>query len=157
LTADEPKVKRGNRWHALGKPGLPSGRTCGKHPHSGKDSFSRHEARPMRNFMQRLWLDDRGALIATEWVFVATILVIGLVVGLKAVQQAVVNELEEVAGAIGSLNQSYSFGGTSGCCGATAGSLFSDQTNLYPVTTCTQAVSGDPIRCDDAGGTQAPE
>jgi Flp pilus assembly pilin Flp len=104
----------------------------------------------MRGLLLKLWNDDQGALIATEWVFVATILVIGLVVGLKAVQQAVVNELEEVASAIGALNQSYSFGGTSGCCGSTAGSTFTDDgANTYPVDACTTATTGQPVQCAD--------
>jgi Flp pilus assembly pilin Flp len=98
----------------------------------------------------RLWKDDQGALIATEWVFVATILVIGLVVGLKAVQQAVLNELEEVAAAIGSISQSYSYGGTSGCCSSTNGSRFTDNgPNTYPVDSCTDSFDGGGGACTD--------
>ena len=82
----------------------------------------------MRRLMFRLWKDDGGALIATEWVFVATILIIGLVVGLKAVQSAVEGELLDLANAISSLNQSYSFGGSSGCCASAAGSAFTETT-----------------------------
>jgi Flp pilus assembly pilin Flp len=104
----------------------------------------------MRNLMLKLWNDDRGALIATEWVFVVTILVIGLVVGLKAVQQAVVTELEDVAGAIGSLSQTYSFGGTSGCGGTTNGSHFADAVHAPNVNTNTDgANSSDGASCPD--------
>jgi Flp pilus assembly pilin Flp len=101
--------------------------------------------------MLALWRDERGALIATEWVFIVTILVIGLVVGLKSVQKAIVNELEEVASAIGALSQSYSFGGTSGCCGAfTAGSTYSDRSaNTYEVDTCAQNSGTDVTSCAD--------
>jgi hypothetical protein len=100
--------------------------------------------------MLKLWNDDQGALIATEWVFVATILVIGLVVGLKAVQQAVLNELEEVAGAIGAISQSYSYGGTSGCCSSTNGSSFTDNgPNTYPVDSCTDARDSGGGACTD--------
>jgi hypothetical protein len=99
--------------------------------------------------MLRLWNDDCGALIATEWVFVATILVIGLVVGLKAVQSAVVNELEEVASAIGAISQSYSYGGTSGCCASTNGSAFSDDgANVFQVDLCTGATDQPVVTCD---------
>jgi hypothetical protein len=80
----------------------------------------------MRNFMSKLWNEDRGALLATEWVFVSTIMVIGVVAGLKSVQQAVVTELEDLANAVGSLSQSYTFSGTSGCAGSTSGSRYSD-------------------------------
>ena len=82
----------------------------------------------MRRLMFRLWQDDCGALIATEWVFVATILIIGLVVGLKAVESAVEGELIDFANAVSSLNQSFSFGGSSGCCASAAGSSFLETT-----------------------------
>jgi Flp pilus assembly pilin Flp len=103
----------------------------------------------MLELWMRLWSDDRGALLATEWVFVATILVIGLVVGLKAVQSAVVNELEEVASAIGAISQSYSYGGTSGCCGYANGSSFSDDgANVFEVDLCTEATDRSTVTCD---------
>lgn len=89
--------------------------------------------------MKRLWQDDTGAILSVEWVFLVTILVIGLVTGLKAVQSAVLNELEEIAGAIGALSQTYSIGGTSGCCASTGGSTFFDTTNTFPIDACTQA------------------
>ena len=82
----------------------------------------------MTRLLRRLWQDDGGALIATEWVFVATILVLSLVVGLKAVESAVEGELIDFANAVSSLNQSYSFGGSSGCCASAAGSAFTETT-----------------------------
>jgi hypothetical protein len=80
----------------------------------------------MRDLVFRLWADDCGALIATEWVFVATILVLGAITGLVAVRQAVISELEEFANAVLALNQSYSFSGQTNCQASTAGSAFSD-------------------------------
>lgn len=70
----------------------------------------------MRNVISRLWKDDGGALIATEWVFVATILVIGVIVGLVSVRNAVNSELQEFANAITGLCQNFSFAGQSNCC-----------------------------------------
>lgn len=61
--------------------------------------------------MQQLLKDEAGFIISAELVLVATILVIGLIVGLSEVQHAVVSELNDVADAIGELNQSYSFSG----------------------------------------------
>lgn len=89
----------------------------------------------MRNIMRKMWNDDRGALIATEWVFVSTIMVIGVVAGLKSVQQAVVTELEDMANAIGSLSQSYTFSGTSGCAASTNGSRYADEIHSINVQT----------------------
>jgi Flp pilus assembly pilin Flp len=103
----------------------------------------------MKRILRSLWRDDTGALLTVEWVFMATILVIGLVAGLKAVQSAVLNELEEIAGAIGGLSQSYSFGGTSGCCAFTAGSQFTDTTNTYPITTCSPRFDEPGAPCPD--------
>ncbi len=76
----------------------------------------------MRRLMQKLWSDDHGALIATEWVFVATILILGIITGLIAVRQAVISELTEFANAVMALSQSYSFAGQSNCLSSTAGS-----------------------------------
>jgi hypothetical protein len=80
----------------------------------------------MNRFVCRLWKDDCGALIATEWVFVATILVLGSITGLVAVRQAVITELTEFADAVLSLSQSYSFSGQANCQSSTAGSSFED-------------------------------
>lgn len=100
--------------------------------------------------MKQLWTDDRGALIATEFLFLATILVLGIVVGLTALRNAVVNEFEDFAGAVGALSQAYSFSGTSGCCGAfTNGSFFIDQQHTYSVSTCTQASDFGSASCAD--------
>ena len=76
--------------------------------------------------MKKLWNDECGAIISSELVLLVTILVIGMIVGLKALQQAVVNELGDVAAAIGAINQSYSFGGVTGCCAFTSGSVNAD-------------------------------
>jgi hypothetical protein len=78
--------------------------------------------------MRTLWRDDSGALIATEWVFVATILVLSLVVALHSVSLAVNSELIDFANAVSSLNQSYSFGGSAGCFDPAAGSVFTKTT-----------------------------
>ena len=96
----------------------------------------------MRRLMFRLWADDSGALIATEWAFVATVLVLSLVVGLKAVESAVEGELIDFANAVSSLNQSYSFGGSSGCCASVAGSAFSNTTrHTFSFSGCVAAPS----------------
>jgi Flp pilus assembly pilin Flp len=77
--------------------------------------------------------DEHGFVISTELVLIATLCVLGLVTALSCVRDAVNGELQDVAGAIGSLNQSYCFTGFHGCvspqCGTharTAGSMFTD-------------------------------
>ena len=61
--------------------------------------------------LKNLWIDEAGFIVSAELVLVATLLVIGLIVGLSEVQHAVVQELNDVAEAIGSLNQSYTYTG----------------------------------------------
>ena len=59
----------------------------------------------------KLWNDEAGFIVSAELVLVATILVIGMIVGLSEVQHAVVQELNDVGDAIGELNQTYGYTG----------------------------------------------
>jgi hypothetical protein len=65
----------------------------------------------MRKLLLSLWEDDCGALIATEWVFVATIMVLAAITGLVAVRQAILSDLTGFANGVTSLKQSDSFRG----------------------------------------------
>ncbi|MEX0726990.1 MAG: hypothetical protein WD065_12010 [Planctomycetaceae bacterium] len=84
--------------------------------------------------LRKLWNDEAGFIVSAELVLVATILVIGMIVGLSEVQHAVVQELNDVGDAIGELNQTYGYTGfharKSGAGGAiksfTVGSRFND-------------------------------
>ena len=76
--------------------------------------------------------DEKGVILSAELVLILTIAVIGVVVGLSHVALAVNQELSDIACAIGSLNQSFSFTGYQ-CCrifgrstAFTAGSTFID-------------------------------
>jgi Flp pilus assembly pilin Flp len=103
----------------------------------------------MRRLFLKLWKDDDGALIATEWVFVATILVLGAITGLISVRQAVLTELENFAGALASLSQSYSFSGQSNCQASTAGSQFYDPAQSILISsTPAQAGANFGTPCD---------
>jgi len=76
--------------------------------------------------VNRLWSEQDGAIVSAELVLVASILVIGVIVGLKSLRDSVVTELADVAQAIANVDQSYSYSGTSGHHGFTAGGFFSD-------------------------------
>ncbi|MBL4884304.1 MAG: hypothetical protein JKY95_07195 [Planctomycetaceae bacterium] len=64
--------------------------------------------------LRALLNDEAGFIVSAELVLIATLLVIGLIVGLSEVQHAVVAELNDVGDAIGNLNQSYYYTGFSG-------------------------------------------
>ena len=84
------------------------------------------------NTLFLLWQDEAGFIVSAELVIVATLLVIGLIVGMSEIQHAVVSELNDVGDAIGSLNQSYLYTGFSkrkgkgGISARTVGSSFHD-------------------------------
>ena len=103
----------------------------------------------MRSVLLRLWRDDSGALLSFEWILLATILVLAMVVGLKSVQQAVLNEFEDLAGAIGEINQTYNYGGASGCCASVGGSRFADDGRAYDVDSCVPGGHGTTVGCQE--------
>jgi hypothetical protein len=100
--------------------------------------------------MLKLWNDDCGfAANTVEWLFMVTIMIIGLVTGFVAVRQALLSELIETAQAILALNQSFSFSGQSNCESSTAGSSASDTTNTindFSVNASTAHINQNP--CD---------
>ncbi len=61
--------------------------------------------------LARLWADEAGFIISAELCLVATIVVIGLIVGLVTVRNQVVQVLIAVGEAIGCINTSYAFCG----------------------------------------------
>ena len=64
--------------------------------------------------VNRLWNEEVGAIVSAEIMLVATILVIGMIVGLKSVRDSVVTELADVAQAFANVSQSYSYSGVAG-------------------------------------------
>jgi len=72
--------------------------------------------------VRRLWDDDSGQLITIEFLFFATILIIGIIVGLVGLRQAIVTELTILGDAILALNPGYGISGLTGCCSYTDGS-----------------------------------
>jgi len=91
----------------------------------------------MTSLFCALWHDDRGTIIALEFLFVATILVIGLIVGLAGLRDAIITEFTELGNAVLALSQGYIFSGKTGCCSATDGSQAIDTPGLLPDPVCT--------------------
>lgn len=61
--------------------------------------------------MKKQQKKEAGFIVSAELVLIATILVIGLIVGMVAIRDAVTAEMHDVAEAIGTLDQSYHFNG----------------------------------------------
>ncbi len=81
----------------------------------------------MTNLLRKLSADDAGFVVSAELVLVSTIAVLAMIVGLVEIQTGVDQELEDVASAVGSVNQSYVYKGlASRGKAANAGSFFGD-------------------------------
>jgi hypothetical protein len=88
----------------------------------------RLRARKGRSKMKKQQKKQAGFIVSAELVLIATILVIGLIVGMVAIRDAVTAEMGDVAEAIGAIDQSYIFDGISDNApvAAVAGSAWSD-------------------------------
>jgi hypothetical protein len=81
----------------------------------------------MTNIFTKLINDETGFIVSAELILVATIAVLGVVVGLSEIAYGVNNELEDVASAFGSVNQSFYVNGVhSEGKACTAGSEYED-------------------------------
>jgi len=65
----------------------------------------------MAMMLREFWNDERGYVFTTELVLIAVISVVGVVVGLVTVRNAVVQEYGDTATAVGVLDQSYRYDG----------------------------------------------
>jgi hypothetical protein len=87
-----------------------------------------------KNTARKLWGDESGFIVSTDLILISSILVIGLLVGLVSLRDQIVQELGDVAVAVGNLNQSYSFAGQTVAFGGftftVAGSNFDDQSDF---------------------------
>lgn len=62
----------------------------------------------MKQLLLTLWRDEQGFVTSIELVFTVSIIAIGMIVGLAAYRDGVMEELADNARAVGQLNQSYS-------------------------------------------------
>lgn len=88
--------------------------------------------------------DENGFVVSAELILIASILVIGMIVGLSEVQHSVTAELNDVADAVGSMNQSYYYSGFAayksygnGVKSVTTGSAFIDSQDDCDNNQCT--------------------
>ena len=80
----------------------------------------------MARLLNALVRDEAGFIVSAELVLVASIAVLGLIVGLSEVSLNVNNELEDVGSAFASIDQGYCVQGLNGHKGQSKGSHFQD-------------------------------
>ena len=59
--------------------------------------------------MKKLWRDESGVILSMELVLLATIILIGCIVGLSAYRDSIVQELGDASAAVSSLQQGYEY------------------------------------------------
>jgi hypothetical protein len=101
----------------------------------------------------RLWSEEQGAIVAAEVMLIASVLVIGVIVGLAAVRDSVVTELADVAQALANVNQSFSFSGTSGHHAFTGGGAFHDAADFCDRRDLSDAGNSKCVKICSSGAT----
>lgn len=106
-----------------------------------------------------------GFAMTSELIFLSTIVTGGLTIGMVTVRDSVVSEMNDVAEAIGSLDQSYEFDGIINSAGTieVAGSSFGDGIDVAAGDTATWTFvapalterNGDVVAAEDAAGASA--
>ena len=103
--------------------------------------------------LRTLWNDEAGVVISAELVLVLTIAVLAMVVGLHAVAKTVTTELNDVANAIGALDQTYAYAGlVKSTHASVSGSAFADRQDACD---CTTIIQPAPTAKVDGSGTNA--
>ena len=93
----------------------------------------------MKNMFKGFVRSEDGFLLSSEALLIGTIAVLGLLVGLVSVRDAVVNELGDFSQAIGLLNQSYTYNGVTDTNVTTQGGLLADTTDANDALNGTDA------------------
>lgn len=89
----------------------------------------------------KLWNDESG-IAGLEYLLLATIVGLSLVVGFSAVARALNVEFVELANAILAINQSYSYSGSSTCIASSGGASVSDTPTSITFGTVSAAPGG---------------
>src|SRR5436190_13217442 len=72
--------------------------------------FMMMDKRNMKRSLKQMWIEQDGVL-SFEWTLLLTLVVIGIVSGLAAARDAVIDELGDVAEAAQGIDQSFSLAG----------------------------------------------
>jgi hypothetical protein len=116
----------------------------------------------MKQKLERLWNEDDGFVLSTEMVLYGTVGVVGVTAGYAALRDSVNSELNDVAKAIGCLDQSYWFSPVVGHSAWSAGSAyydradFCDQTPPVPTAVEVPLHPDRPLVCADVFGRPDP-
>jgi hypothetical protein len=114
----------------------------------------------MKRYLLRLWTEDDGFVLSSEMVLYGTVGVVGVTTGYAALRDSVNTELDDVAKALGSTDQSYYVGGVYGHSAWSAGSAYFDRVDRNDIPACVNTaapvVVDRPTVCADIFGPAHP-
>ena len=131
---------------------LPHTRLGRQRTESAAYHYNKGQRSMTRTMLQQLWAEDDGVM-SFEWTMLVTLLVIGVVSGIAAARDAIIDEFSDISEAALNWDQSYSLAATAilDAGGATAFTL-TEQTYTddgYSFTNCMRAgVTGQPGQDD---------
>ncbi len=109
----------------------------------------------MRNLLARFWRDDRGFIISVELLFIAVVLVIGIIAGWAALRSAVVSEQAAVGNTIMNLDPGFDNVSVGSPTGSSNGTL-STHVNTGVNVGAANAVATNTTVGTDVTGQTAP-
>lgn len=77
-----------------------------------------------------LWRQDDAVILSAELILIASVVIVGMVVGLGSVRDSITTELADLAQAIANLDQSFTMGGIVGHHSYTRGVWFFDRADF---------------------------
>lgn len=106
----------------------------------------------MQRLILNMWKEEDGVL-SFEWTLLLTLLTLGIVSGISAARDSIIDELGDLAQAAGAIDQSYTFPALTftfgGATFSVAGSTFTDDAMVYTDCSRTAAPTGQPHATDD--------
>jgi len=112
--------------------------------------------------IRQLWNDETGGTLTTEVMLIATILVIGLIVGVKSLRDAAATEWADYAQAIANWDQSYNIPDSTTMSGVGSGfvdarDFCDDGPNATPFLSTNSAFANPPTSFIRYGIAASPE
>jgi hypothetical protein len=95
----------------------------------------------LKNLFVRLWNDEAGAIIATEYLMLGSIVVAGAAAGMGSMRDSVVDEYKEFGQTVRDVRQSYSTPVNHGGVGKAGGTNVTNMPNSAPATPNSQGVT----------------
>jgi len=96
----------------------------------------------MKNLLRKLWNDDCGAILTAEYLTLGSVVVLGGVAGLNAMQNSINSEMQEFGNSVRSIRQTYAAPGFRAGGASTSGSAATDSGyrggSSSGASTCTQ-------------------